>query len=67
MKAPIKSLKHHMGSRKQLRTEGQTLAERWPKLDKAGKRNIVEAVLDKVTVFPDEIAFEFNYVPGKLL
>lgn len=67
MKAEIKSLKSHRGSRKQLRTEGQTLAECWPKLDKAGKRNIVEAVLDKITVFPDEIEFEFNYVPGKLL
>ena len=67
MELQIKSLHQHAGSRSLLEAEGQSLAERWPTLDKTGKRHIVEAVLDKITVFPNEVEFEFNYVPGTLL
>jgi len=67
MEEQIESLRQHKDSRSLLEAEGKSLAERWPTLDKTGKRNTVEAVLDRITVLPDEVDFEFNYVPGTLL
>ena len=66
MEADIRSLRNHEASREQFKAEGQTQASRWPTLDKAGKRDIVEAVLDRIVVHPDEIEIDFNYVPGTL-
>ena len=44
-------------------SEASDLQARWPKMDPAQKRQIVEAITQKITVTKDEVVIELFYIP----
>lgn len=44
--------------------EGQTLADRWPKLAREDKRRIVEDLVNEITIGDDEVSIDLLYFPA---
>ena len=51
-------------SAEQVAAEARDLSDQWPKLDGESKRNVVEAITQKITVSKDEIGITFYYLPS---
>ena len=46
--------------------DGQALSEEWPGFDFNRKREIVEAITERIILGDNEINFEMAYIPGFL-
>lgn len=45
-------------------SEARDLSSRWPSLDRAEKRRIIEQITDRITVGKDEVAIDLVYLPS---
>lgn len=45
-------------------SEAKDLSSRWPSLDRAEKRRIIEQITDRITVGKDEVAIDLVYLPS---
>jgi site-specific DNA recombinase len=64
LEADIDFLKVSAFSREQVMNDAHDLQTRWPVLDKAGKRNIVESITNKIIIEKDEISIDLIYLPS---
>ena len=60
----LSKLEQSIQSQASLISESQGLAERFPKLNQAEKRLIVETLLDKVVIYDDSVEFIFYFTPN---
>lgn len=63
VQAEIDFLKIQHLSNDHVKQEAQNLYDRWPHLEREGKRQIVEQITDAIIVGSDEISLRFNYNP----
>jgi site-specific DNA recombinase len=47
----------------QIVSEAKDLYSRWPHLEPAEKRSLIEAITDKIVIGKDEVAIDLSYVP----
>jgi predicted Zn-dependent peptidase len=51
-------------SSQEVANEAQSLAKRWPTFEPQDKRNILEAIVERITVGKGEIDITFCYLPS---
>lgn len=64
LQGEIDYLKIQYLSSDEVLSEAKDLHERWPALELAEKRNIVETITHKITIGNDEVAINLSYMPS---
>lgn len=62
--AELTALKIGILSREEIIREAQDLHSRWPSLSPDEKRQIVEAIVKRITIFPGEVEIDLYFNPG---
>jgi site-specific DNA recombinase len=66
LQAELDLMKIHYLSSEEIISEAKDLYSRWPSLSREEKRNIVEAVTERITVGKDDIDISLNYLPSAI-
>src|ERR1051325_5585340 len=64
LEAQIDVYKVNNLSAQEVAAEAHSLSKQWPTFEPQDKRNIVESLVEKITVGKDEIAISFCYLPS---
>ncbi|HWH76113.1 MAG TPA: hypothetical protein VNT76_02035, partial [Candidatus Binatus sp.] len=48
----------------QVITDAQSFYARWPELDLDAKRQVVETIVEKITIGKDDVAIDLCYLPS---
>lgn len=63
LQAEVDFLKINLLSQDQILTEATDLYSRWPQLEPADKRQIVESITEKIVIGKDDISIDLCYLP----